>query len=435
MHQELDTAAIATFAGCVVIWALFSARLERFNVTAPIAFVVFGLVVAHQPVSLITVGLHSSTVLHIAEFTLALVLFADASRVNVRELRADPRPPLRLLGIGLPLTVVLGTAVAAVLYGGLGGWVVLLIGAIVAPTDAALGASILENHRVPIRVRRALNVESGLNDGIVTPLVTVCIVGAVASEVAHAESAGGALVDLLIGVGIGFGVGLVGAALLRWSRAHGLDAPRFRPLAVLGLAFFIYSVTVEAGGNGFVAAFVGGMAFGSIAPPDEAAILEFTDDMGELLSLLVWFLFGAAMIVPAFHHVIWQDVVFALLALTVVRMAPVAVALAGVGLDRPTIVFVGWFGPRGLASVVFSLIAVDSLSAADGQRVIAAVTVTVLLSVALHGITSLPLSARYGAYTERLHPQHAVRAAAPHLRSRSLAGHHTRVGDPMGTHR
>ena len=185
-----DTVAIAVFSGCVLIWGLFSARFERVNITAPIAFVGFGLIVAHEPLSLMSADVRSSAVRHVAELTLAIVLFADASRVHVRELRADLRPPLRLLGIGLPLTVVSGAVAAALLFGGVGGWLAALIGAIVAPTDAALGASILENERVPARIRRTLNVESGLNDGIVTPFVTVCVAGTVASEVAHYKVSG-----------------------------------------------------------------------------------------------------------------------------------------------------------------------------------------------------------------------------------------------------
>ena len=185
MEHGLDTGTLAVVAGCFVLWALVSARLERLNVTAPIAFVVLGLVVAHEPLSLLDVHIMSSTVRSVAEITLAVVLFSDASRVNVRELRADIAVPVRLLAIGLPLTIAAGTACAAVLFGGVDIWVAAVIGAIVAPTDAALGASIMQDERVPGRVRRVLNVESGLNDGIATPFVNLFIAGAVAAEVAQ----------------------------------------------------------------------------------------------------------------------------------------------------------------------------------------------------------------------------------------------------------
>ena len=426
MEHGLDTGALAVVAACFVLWGLISARTERLNVTAPIAFVVLGVVVAHEPLSLIDVNLTSATGRSIAEITLALVLFSDASRVNVRAVRADVAVPLRLLGIGLPLTIAAGTACAAVLFGGVDLWVAALIGAIVAPTDAALGASIMQDERVPARVRRVLNVESGLNDGIATPFVNLFIAGAVAAEVAHAQGPGGAAVDLLIGAGVGLAVGLLGAALLRITRRWNWSAPAFRQFAVLGLALVAYAVAIEAGGNGFVGAFVGGLAFGSITPANDQPVVSFTEDMGELLSLLVWFLFGAAMIVPAFEHLVWQDVVFAVLALTVVRMVPVVIALADTRLDRASVAFIGWFGPRGLASVVFALIAFDSLEPADANRVLAAVTVTVVLSVIAHGSTAAPFATRYGRHVAALHPDLPEHATTPALRTRSIAGDRAR---------
>jgi len=422
VEHGLDTGVLAVVAACFVLWGMISARSERLNVSAPIAFVVLGLLVAHQPLSLLDAQVHSSTLRSIAEITLALVLFSDASRVNLRALRADVAVPVRLLGVGLPLTIAAGAACAAALFVGIDIWVAALIGAIVAPTDAALGASIMQDERVPARVRRVLNVESGLNDGIATPFVNLFIAGAVAEDVAHAQSVGGAAVDLLIGVGVGAGVGLIGAALLRTTRTRGWSAPAFRQFAVLGLALLAYALTIQASGNGFVGAFVGGLAFGSITTAAHDDLVGFTDDAGELLSLLVWFLFGAAMIVPAFEHLEWQDAVFALLALTVVRMVPVGIALAGGGLDRATVAFIGWFGPRGLASVVFALIAVDSLNPSDGNRVLAVVTATVVLSVIAHGITAAPLAARYARHAATLHPDLPEHAVKPPLPTRSMAG-------------
>jgi NhaP-type Na+/H+ or K+/H+ antiporter len=270
-------------------------------------------------------------------------------------------------------------------------------------------------------VRRILNVESGLNDGIVTPFVTFFIAGAVAQGMTNSPAVVDSLIDIAIGVGLGVAIGLGGALLFRLARERGWSGRSFLPLAVLGLALVAYAATVVAGGNGFVAAFLGGMAFGSVASSEDALSLEFTDDAGELLSLVVWFLFGAAMIVPAFEHLRLADVVFAVLALTIVRMAPVALSLVGSGLDRSTVVFVGWFGPRGLASVVFALIAVDSLEAGDGNRVLAVVTFTILLSVVAHGLTSLPLAAWYGARAVRFHRERPEHVAVDELRTRSLS--------------
>lgn len=402
MSHEDSIATLAVVSGCLALWGVVSARLERWDVSAPIAFVVLGLLASHGPIALIHVNLHSSTVRTLAEVTLALVLFADASRVNARQLVSAAALPIRLLCIGLPLTIAACGATAALLFGGNGLWVAALIGAIVAPTDAALGASVMSDERVPARIRRVLNVESGLNDGVATPFVNLFLAGAVTSEaVFGAQSVSTAVVDLLGGAGIGAGVGLVGGALLAWSRRRGWSSAEFRPLAILALALCAYSCAVVAGTNGFIAAFVGGMAFGSVAHSSADDSLRFVEEGGTLLSLLVWFAFGAVMLVPGFENATWRDVVFALLALTLLRMVPVGIALAGSGLDRATVTFVGWFGPRGLASVVFGLLAVDALAPGASKAVLAAVTVTVASSVLLHGITASPLAARYGTHIAR----------------------------------
>jgi NhaP-type Na+/H+ or K+/H+ antiporter len=407
MEHELNAAAIAVVSACVIIWGLVSARLERWDVTAPIAFLVLGLGAANGPLALIHVNLHSSDIRSLAEITLALVLFADASRVNVKALRADMTLPVRLLGIGLPLTIGAGTAVAAGLFTGAGIWVAAALGAIVAPTDAALGASIVQDERIPAVVRRALNVESGLNDGIATPFVNLFLAGALASEATHSPGVGQAAIDLLAGAALGAGIGLIGASLLRSARRAGWSGVGFRPLTVLALAVFAYTVALVAEINGFVAAFVAGMAFGTVVTDSE--FLAFAEEAGTLMSLLVWFLFGAVMVVPGFEAAGWQDAIFAILALTVVRMVPVGLALAGAGFDRATVAFIGWFGPRGLASVVFGLIAVDSLAPKDAHLVLGAVTVTVTLSVIAHGVTGSPLAQRYGRVAHHLHegrPEH-----------------------------
>jgi len=423
VNHDLNIAALAVVSACVIVWGLVSARLERWDVSAPIAFVVLGLVVTHGPTDIIHFNLHSSTIRSLAEVTLALVLFADASRVNVRALRADAALPARLLGIGLPLTIGAGATTAALLFGSNGLWVAAAIGAIVAPTDAALGASIMQDKRVPSGVRRLLNVESGLNDGIATPFVNLFIAGAVTTEAVSGTHLSKAVVELVGGAALGIAVGVVGAVLLALARRHGWSSPGVRPLTILALALFAYSTSVVAGTNGFIAAFVAGMAFGTVDHHNDEAALQFTEEAGTLLSLLVWFIFGAVMLVPGLEDLGWRDVVFALLALTLLRMLPVAVALAGTGLDRGTVAFVGWFGPRGLASVVFGLIAVDSLAPSESKVVLAAVTLTVALSVLLHGISASPLAARYGAYASRLGPAGPEHTVAAPISTRTLHRH------------
>jgi sodium/hydrogen antiporter len=430
MEHELGVAVVAVVAASALVWSLVSARLERINVSAPIAFVMLGLVSTHGPLSVIEIDVASSTARSVAEITLALVLFVDASRVNVRALRHDTALPVRLLGIGLPLTIGAGFLAGVALYRGSGWWVVAVIAASVAPTDAALGAAVMQDSRVPGRIRRVLNVESGLNDGIATPFVGIFLAGAATTEaIQGAASVGAAVVDLVGGAGLGIGIGLGTAALMRWAAARGYSAPAFRPLTALAVALLAYAGTVQVGANGFIAAFVAGMAFGSLVPPELEPTIEFTNVIGEVMSLLMWYLVGAALLVPAVQAAGWQDVVFAVVALTIVRMVPVAVACVGLGLDRRTVLFIGWFGPRGLASVIFALLAFDTLDAADANRVLAAVTLTVVLSVVAHGITASPLAARYGAAVAAFRPHRPERVPAPELPPRSLPG---RARTPRG---
>ena len=402
MEHGLDADVLVVVSACVVLWAFASGLFERWSISAPIAFVALGLLATHGPLRVVTISPHSSTILNLAELTLALVLFTDASRVNVHQLRQDVGLPVRLLAIGLPLTIGFGTAAAFGVLPGVGIWVAASVGAIVAPTDAALGATIMEDSRIPDRIRRLLNVESGLNDGIATPFVNLFLVGAVSTETAHVAEIGSALRELAVGAGVGIGVGVIGGWLLVRAIRAGWSAPGFRPLAALGLALLAYGLALHWNGNGFVAAFVAGIGFGSVVREGLEDIVLFAERAGALLGLMVWLLFGAVMVVPGFEAAPWQDYVFAALALTVLRMVPVALALIGSGLDRATVALVGWFGPRGLASVVFGLIAYDSLDHQAAHDVLGLVVVTVTFSVLLHGLTAGPLAARYGAFAAGL---------------------------------
>jgi sodium/hydrogen antiporter len=398
VEHGLDTEVVAVFAAAVVVWSLVSERLDRLSLTPALAFVVVGLVVANPPLSLIEIDAGSETVRSLAEVTLAVVLFSDAARVDVRRLRADISVPLRLLLIGLPITVAGGVGLGLVLFADLDAWVCAVMAAAVAPTDAALGAPLMADRRIPARVRRELNVESGLNDGLITPVVTFFIAGAVAEAGSQPDlSPGSAVVDLALGVLVGVGLGVAGGTALRVARRQAWATSAVETLAVLALALLAYAAAVEAGGNGFVAAFVGGMAFGA-ARKAAADVLGFASETGELLAIVVWFVFGA-IAVPVLDGAPWAVVAFAVLALSVGRMVPVAVALVGTGLSRPSVAFLGWFGPRGLASVVFALIAFDELAAGETRStMLAAIVATVLLSVVAHALTAKPLAGRYAAY-------------------------------------
>jgi NhaP-type Na+/H+ or K+/H+ antiporter len=251
--------------------------------------------------------------------------------------------------------------------------------------------------------------------------VNLFLAGALSAEALAHQSLAGAVVDLFGGAGIGLAIGLVGALLLTTAKRARWSDPAFQPLAVAALSIVAYALALEAGTNGFVAAFVAGMTYGSATPGREKG-LSLTEDVGELLSLAVWFIFGAVMLVPGLKAASWRDIVFAVAALTFVRMVPVALSLIGSGLDSATVAFIGWFGPRGLASVVFGLIAADTLDAGAANAVLAATVVVVALSVAAHGISASPLARRYGDRTDRLERAAPEHSSSPAIRSRAYRG-------------
>ena len=391
----MSASDVAIVAAVIFLWGVLSARMERYDVTAPIIFVLAGLLLTHGPLTPLGFTPTRELVKALAEITLVLVLFSDASRVRLRDLRAETGLCLRLLGIGLPLTIGLGVLLALALFSGLGIWLALLVGAALAPTDAALGAGVMVNPAVPARIRRLLNIESGLNDGIATPVVLVAIAGAATAEHEASVGPGAAAAELALGVLVGVLVGGAGGFVVYVARRRGWAEGGFAGSAVLALAICAYACSLAVHGNGFIAAFVGGLGYGATSGKRGERLVPYVEETGALVSLLVWLAFGAIAVVPAFENLTWQTVLYAMLSLTVIRMAPVALALAGRKLGHAAVTFVGWFGPRGLASVVFALLALEDIGKSAGPA-ISVIAFTVLLSVVAHGLTANPLAHRYG---------------------------------------
>lgn len=390
----MDVTAVLLVSAAIFLWGVVSDRMEHADLTAPIVFVALGglLGAAH----LVDTHTAPETLKLLVEVTLVWVLFSDAAGVPYAQLRADGVRYLRLLLVGLPLTVLAGWGLAAWLFPGLGGWLALLVGAALAPTDAALGQPVVADPVVPLRIRQLITVESGLNDGIVTPVVVFAIAGAAAaSGVQGAVGCLRPLAELATGVAVGSAVGLAGGWLLRRGRARGWTDEGFAGIAVLALALVAYVAALDVHGNGFVAAFCGGIGFGAAAGRRGREELDFLEEAGGLVSLLVWLAFGLVAIPIVLDRLDALVVLYAVLSLTAVRMLPVAVAALGSGLDRATVLFVGWFGPRGLASLVFALLALEELEGA-ADEVVAVVGTTVLLSVVAHGASATPLARRYG---------------------------------------
>ncbi|WP_144671517.1 sodium:proton antiporter [Arthrobacter sp. U41] len=390
----MELTALVLLTATLFAWALVSARLQRADLTAPVVFTAVGAAMAWSGV--VDVSSPPEAVTPVVEVTLVWVLFSDAARLPLQQLRRDVGRYVRLLGIGLPLTIVFGWLLALWFFPHFGLWLALLVGAALAPTDAALGIPVVTNPAVPSRIRQLITVESGLNDGIATPVVMVAIAGAAAAAgLESAEAPGSAAVELLIGAGVGASTGALGGWLLRLARRHGTATEDFAGIGVLALSLLAYTAALAVSGNGFVAAFCAGLAFGTCAGRRGPAELVFVEQMGGLVSLLVWLTFGAISVPTMLANFVPLTLVYAVLSLTVVRMLPVALASIGTGLDRKTILFVGWFGPRGLASLVFALLALEALGAVSDEAV-GVITATVLLSVVAHGISAAPLAARYG---------------------------------------
>jgi len=390
----------AVLVGVFVVYGLVASRFERSSVSAPIYFLVAGVALGPSGADLLPLDLESATTLIITELTLGILLFADAATVRLRDVEGDARLPIRLLLIGLPLTIVLGTLAAKVLFPEAGWAAAALVGSILAPTDAALGLAVVTNTAVPPRIRRALNVESGLNDGFAAPFVTLFLTVLLSEEgIGSQHWAAEASKDIGLALVAAVVVGMLGGRLLLFARRRNWTTPSSEQLVVLALALLSYVGAVAIGGNGFVAAFVGGLVFGAATGARMHEPIEFTETIGLFASFFVWIVFGALFVGPVLTSDIEPvAIVYAVISLTVVRMAPVAVALAGTGLRRDTVAFMGWFGPRGLASVVFTLIAVEELRGAGGvaSAVTELATWTILLSVVAHGLSAGSLARIYG---------------------------------------
>jgi NhaP-type Na+/H+ or K+/H+ antiporter len=390
---------IALLALLVAGYALAAARLNRLSIGPALFFFVAGAVVgiATGPATLPDPadGPGGTPV----EVTLALILFTDASTIDWRRLRAEAGLVVRLLAVGLLLSIAIGTLLAGLLFPELPFGVLLLLGAALAPTDAALGQPVITNRAVPVRIRSLLNAESGLNDGIATPFVVLAL-SLIASEFGGTgDWLGAAVTEGVIGLLAGAVVGGAGGWLLVVAERSGWTSSLSRQLAVIALAFGAYATSVAFGGNGFIGAFVAGLAFGVGSRRAEEGAEVFTEATGSLLSIVVWLLAGAVFAGPVLDLGIDPRVIlYAVLSLTVVRMVPVAIALIGSRLRPETVLFVGWFGPRGLASIVFGLLGLEALRGAGlpSDLVVATIAWTVMLSVVLHGLSAGPLAERYG---------------------------------------
>lgn len=412
----------ASFVVLIFLYSLVSGRLERTVVTAPIVFTAAGVALAEFVSQLLHQQGEVRTMLRVvflraAEIGLVLLLFTDASRTNLRVLRSIRSLPVRLLSTGMLLTILLGGLVALFIFHGLSIWEAGILAAILAPTDAGLGQIIVNSERVPMRIRQALNVEAGLNDGLSVPFLLFFLAlatGGVKGEEASLTQFIGE--QLGYGVLIGGGIGLAGGWLLELARRKAWMAGPLQQLGVVALPLLCLFTSEAAGASMFIAAFVAGLAVQFRFKEAGKHSVEFTEDWGQLLNLSVFFLFG--MIVARdwrqFTAAHW---VYAGLSLTAARMLPVAVALIGSRLNRASVLFMGWFGPRGLASIVLGLVYLEQEAhLANEETIRLTVMATVFASIFLHGFSALPGVILYSRQVARL-PADAPENFQPSRRS------------------
>jgi sodium/hydrogen antiporter len=399
---------LAVFVALLFFYSLVSGRVERTIVTAPIVFAAAGMLVGSASPVLLGAAFDADAFLRLAEVGLVLLLFTDASRTDLNVLRGIRSLPMRLLSAGMLLTIVLGAVAAQIAFPQLSIWEAGILAAILAPTDAGLGQVVVNSPRVPLRIRQALNVEAGLNDGLSVPFLLFFMALATTGGDGHSASLMRFVVEQLgLGVVVGAAIGLLGGRLLALARRKEWMAASFRQAGVVALPLLCLLASEMAGASMFIAAFVAGLAVQIGFKDVSRDSLEFAEQWGQVLNLSVFFLFG---LLVGQH---WQQldpasVLYAALSLTVVRMLPVAVALIGTRLSKPTVIFMGWFGPRGLASIVLGLVYLEQEIHLPGETTIRlAVMTTVLISIFAHGVSAAP---GIGLYARRIA---SLGAAAP----------------------
>jgi sodium/hydrogen antiporter len=425
--------AVAVVAVVLLAYAVVERRLQDTPISGAMVFTAVGLLASEQVTGLITPSHHGHDATAFLELALVLVLFTDAMAVNGARWATEAPLPGRLLALGLPLTMVAGWVPAAALFPDAGIWGAALLAAVLAPTDSALGLPVIANRRVPQLIRHALNVEGGLNDGLALPFVTVFLALALEQEgaVGGGHIAQVFLRALLASAAIGAAVGGGGALALRWSMGKGWSARHWQSVALLAIAALAFALADAIEGSGFIAAWVAGLAAGVAARGSLAAAQQTPEELANLGTSVSFVLFGAVFLAPVLAQVSWAAATYAVLSLTVIRMLPVAVSLLGARLARPTVVYIGWFGPRGLASIVFAdLVATSGLP--QQHLIVPVVMLTVGLSVVLHGVSAPWGAQRYASWYEAAvtrDPGIREAAEAPQLAHRVRAPKATATDD------
>lgn len=388
------------FAILVFSFGLFSRLAERRYVTGPMFFMAIGILASGLVFDLFEVHYEMEPVKLVAELALTLILFIDATLIDRGFFRTAPaKTSARLLLIGLPLTMLASTGLGILMFSSVGLVSIVLMALILSPTDAALGQAVVKSEDVPGGIRQAISVESGFNDGIALPPILICL-AILSAEAGHQDGGWGGFVikQVTLGPLVGLIVGLTGGWLIQRMSDRGWMEETFQRLSALPIAIIAFAFAELVGGNGFISAFVAGLGLTMSVTSDKIRhqIQEFGETEGTQLILVVFLIFGLVMVPVAYQYWGWRELVYALASLTVIRMVPVAISMIGTGFDWRTVAFIGWFGPRGIASVLYLLMAIAAIGFSGYERIISVIVLTVMISVFAHGISALPLSRLYG---------------------------------------
>ena len=383
MYQNLFI--LASFA---FIYGLISKKIDSSYISGPIIFLAFGILVGPYGLGVFKLAEGSSMIKNLAEFTLALILFTDASMAKVEVIKHNLNIPRRLLLVGLPLTIVLGFIGAYYLFYDFSWVEAAILAVILAPTDAALGKAVVTNPKIPGKVRESLNIESGLNDGICVPFLLLCFAFAIESKSGLEIITNGYFIRAIgIGVAVGLGLAYTGVYFIKQFYRKGWIGASMQQVIVISLTFSIFSLAQFLGGSAFIACFVGGLVFGIQARELKKKLVLAAEGVGDTMALITWVVFGALIIARIFNNIDLAIIIYALLSLTVIRMLPVFLALAGLNIEAKTRLFIGWFGPRGLASIVFVVMALE-LDLPHENTIISVVACTIVFSILLHGLSA-----------------------------------------------
>lgn len=389
VYQDILILALFIF-----LYSLFSIRIEKTAISGPVLALIVGFIFGPMLLKLTNVNVDTEDYRIIAELALALVLFTDASKVNLSVLENNASLPTRLLLIGLPLTIVFGMIGGFLIFKGISWIEVGILATMLAPTDAALGKAVVTNPSVPSKIREALNVESGLNDGISVPVLFLFI-AVITTQNGEGLSSfyGFQLFAKEIGIGllVGLGISFVGDWLIHFSMKRKWISESWKPIVIIALAFSCFSLAQIAGGSGFIACFTGGFLYGVLNKKYKLNrnLVESAEGAGDTLSMLTWLIFGAFVIAANIKDFTWEVIIYAFMSLTIIRIIPVFLSLINAGISRKEKLFIGWFGPRGLASIVFAIIVLD-VQMPHKSTIVLTVVCTILLSVVLHGFTANP---------------------------------------------